>query len=249
MLKFLTAAVALIVLAASSACGGGSSSKTPTATARTVAPTSAATPPSTGATASSTPSVPDESSFAHSMLLALSDFPSGWISSPGSDPNESTNPLVKACGNAAQQGRTGRASSDDFAADPNSVAISESLVIFPDEATASAAIENVPALIDCTVKALNDGTLDTNQVKFSGASSSVVPITVQGDKIYSYQVQASVGSSDVPGQKQPVYLLIAYVRTGRINFSIRANGSSAPIDAGQISGYAQKAAAKIRQQP
>jgi len=241
--KLLCGAIVLALLVVGTACGGGSSSKTPTAPARTAVPTSSAT------SSSSTPGAPDESTFAKTMLLTLADFPSGWISSPNSDADESNNPLTKACGNAAQQGRSGRSTSDDFQATPNSVAISESLVIFPDEASASSAIENVPALVDCTVKSLNDGTLDTNQVKFSAASSSVVPITAPGDKIYSYQVKATVGSSDAPGQTQDVYLLIAYIRVGRINFSIRANGSTAPIDAGEISGYAQKASAKIRQQP
>jgi hypothetical protein len=233
-----TAVVALVFVLA--ACGGGSSTKTPTAGSATSTP---AKQPSAAATAATGA----EDAFAASMLMAASDFPAGYLETAAS-PDDPNNPLRKVCGNAARDGSTGHAVSSEFAPDQNSPSVQESVIVFPDAATATAALGNVPALIECTVKALNDGKLDTTGVKFSKAEATEFSIDAPGDKTLAYQVKATATVSGST-ETQVVYLVTTYTRVGRVGYSIKVNGSTAPVPASQVSDYSKTAAAKIKQQP
>ncbi len=242
MRKFgLMLAVASLV-AVIMACGG-SSSKDKTATPNAGSDKSPAASQTPTADASK-----DENAFANSMLLTAADFPSGWVETPNTT-NDEENPLNAACGKATEKGKTGRATSSDFAADANAPTISEVVLIFGKDGDASAAIDAVPALIDCAVKAINDGKLNNSGVEFSGTTSAKVTVDAPGDKTYAYQIKTTGKLTGQAGSEQALYFTLVFAKKGRIGYQISAQGSGEPPDPAEDAAYAQKAAAKIKQQP
>jgi hypothetical protein len=242
MRKFgLMLAVSLLV-AVVAACGG-SSSKDKTVTPGAASDKSPAASQTPTADASK-----DETAFAKSMLLTAADFPSGWVETPNTT-NDEANPLNAVCGKATEQGKTGRATSSDFAADANSPTISEVVIVFGTDGDASAAIDAVPALVDCAVKAINDGKLDNSGVEFSGATSKKVTVAAPGDKTYAFQITTTGKVTGQAGSEQTLYFTLVFAKKGRVGYQISAQGSGALPDPADDAPYAQKAAEKIKQQP
>jgi hypothetical protein len=155
------------LLAAVGACGG-SSKKSATATPE---------PPT------------DEAAFATSMLVTLSDFPNGWIEKPSDRPADAQDGPIQRC--ATKTGRTGRAVSNGFAPDAAAADVVETIVVFDSAGHASEGVEQTPDLIDCVVKALNSGELDTDAVRLSNAASKNITLDARGDQSRSYVVSAT----------------------------------------------------------
>jgi hypothetical protein len=233
----LAAAVALV------ACGGGSSKKDPTAVS-----TSAATA-KPGNTPVATASKKDESAFAATMLLQLSDFPAGYVLSNSSQTNEES-PLDPFCGTGIEAGKTGRAVTGDFAANEAAPSISETVVIFGDQDAATAALDQVPDRIACAIKAINDGKLDQATIKFSGAESREANIAAPGDKHYAYQIRMDAVTTDPAApDNETVYFLLVYARSGRVGYSLTGTAFGTQFDVAAVTAAAKAAAAKIKQQP
>ena len=214
------------LLIAVAACGG-SSKKSPTATPE---------PPK------------DETAFAKSMLLTADDFPDGWVETPDRADNEE-NPLNEACGKAAEKGKTGRALSSDFAADANAASISEVVIVFGKDDDAATAIDKIPALIDCAVKAIDDDKLSSPGVEFSGTTSKKITVDAPGDKSYAFQIQMTGKATEQPDQEVTVYLTLVFAKKGRVGYQLTAQRTGEPADPTEIATYAKKAAAKLKQQP
>jgi hypothetical protein len=223
--------VALLIACSSlfvvfAACGG-SSKKSPTAT----------------------PAAPkDETAFARSMLLSADDFPSGWVETPNTTDTDE-NPINAQCGKPAEKGKTGRAASSDFAADENSASIGEVVIVFARDDDAAAGIEAVPALIDCAVKLINDGKLNSPGVEFSGTTSKKVTVDAPSDISYAFEIQMTGKATAQPDQEVTVYLTLVFAKTGRVGYQLTAQGTGEPPDPAEVATYARKAASKLKQQP
>jgi hypothetical protein len=249
-LTLLIAAASL--LAVSAACSSSSSSnKTVTANPSAASSGSKTPAASNSPAASKTPtaatSANDESDFAKSMLLTAADFPAGYIETPSTrDPEQ--NPLQVACGEAAEAGKTGRADSSDFQADANAASVSETIIVFGKDADAQKGIDAIQALIDCAVKAINAGKLNSNGVEFSGATSKQITLNAPSDKSYAFEVQTT---GSVPGQTGDlsVTFTLIYARKGRIGYQLTVTGGGQQLTTPEIETYAKAAAAKIKQRP
>jgi hypothetical protein len=237
-----TLIASLAALALLAACGGGSSKKEPTP-ARTTSATTAQSTPGGQATGGK-----DETQFAQSMLLQLADFPSGWILVNSAQVNEDS-PLDTLCGTSIEDGKTGRAVTGDFAADNSGPTISETVITFPDASTGQDALDKVPDRIDCAIKAINDGKLDSGGVTFSKAESREANVSAPGDKHYAYQIRMDANDSSVTGGPQTVYFLLVYALDGRVGYSLTGTSYDAPYDTGLMTATAKSAAAKLKQQP
>jgi hypothetical protein len=235
--------LALSALVAAVAACGGSSSKDKTATPSAASDKSPAASQTPTADAST-----DETAFAKSMLLTAADFPSGWVETPNTT-NDEENPLNTACGKATEEGKTGRATSSDFAADANAPTISEVVLVFGKDDDASTAIDAVPALIDCAVQAINDGKLNNSGVEFSGTTSAKVTVDAPGDKTYAFQIKTTGTVTGQAGSEEALYFTLVYAKQGRVGYQLSVQGSGEPPDPAEDVAYAQKAAAKIKQQP
>ena len=251
-LALLIAFSSLLVMFA--ACGGSSSSDK-TATPKPAGDATAAKSPaaSSSPAAGKTPTVApktekDETAFARSMLLSADDFPSGWVETPSTAEDEE-NPLNELCGEAAEKGKTGRAEGSDFAADANSASISEVVIVFGKAAEAGTAIDKIPALIDCAVKAIDDDKLSSPGVEFSGTTSKKITVDAPGDKSYAFQIQMTGKATEQPDQEVTVYLTLVFAKKGRVGYQLTAQRTGEPADPAEIATYAKKAAAKLKQQP
>ena len=249
MRKFALLLAVSSLLAVIAACGG-SSSNSKTATPGTPAGASGLKSPaaSKSATVAATdPAAQEETAFAKSMLLTAADFPAGYIETPAAA-NEPENPLNKACGQASEKGKTGKAASSDFSAAADAPSISEEVIVFGKESDASAGLDAIPALIDCAVKAINDGKLNNGGVEFSNTASKKISIDAPGDKSYAFEVTAAGKVTGRGGGDLSVVFSLVFGRKGRVGYQITVSGTAA-LGAAELSGYAQKAAAKIKQQP
>jgi hypothetical protein len=242
----------LVVLAA---CGGSSSSdKTaaPKAAGEATAGKSPAASSSAAAGKTTTTATPepskDETAFAKSMLLSADDFPSGWVETPNTTDTED-NPVTAQCGKAAEKGKTGRATSSDFAAGENSASIGEDVIVFARDDAAAAGIEAVPALIDCAVKLINDGKVNNADIEFSGTTSKKIMVDAPGDRSYAFQIQMTGKAAVQPDQEVTVYLTLVFAKKGRVGYQLTAQRTGEPPDPAEVAAYATKAAAKLKQQP
>ena len=241
-IALLTATASLLLIVA--ACGGSSSSSK---TATPAASGGAKSPAATSATAATPSPATDETAFAASMLLTAADFPAGYGEIPAT-PDDTENPLTKACGEASEKGKTGKATSSDFSASADAPSISEDVLVFAKDGDAGAGLDAIPALIDCAVRAINDGKLDNAGVTFSNTASKKISIEAPGDKSYAFEVTA-IGK--VTGQDTPPVTLVftlLFAREGRVGYQLTASGQTA-FDTAELAGYAKKAAAKVKQRP
>lgn len=249
MRKFALLLAVSSLLVAVAACGGSSSSSK-TTTPSTPAATGGSKSPaaSTSATAAATkPATQNETAFAKSMLLTAADFPPGYVETPPAA-DDIENPLNKACGQASEKGKTGKATSSDFSASADAPSISEDVIVFAKDRDASAGLDAIPALIDCAVQAINDGKLNTGGVEFSNTTSKKISVAAPGDKSYAFEVTAVGKVTGQDGAVVNVVFTLVFARKGRVGYQITASGT-APLDAAELSGYVEKAAAKIKQQP
>lgn len=251
-LALLAALSSLLLVFA--ACGGSSSddkTATPKAAGDATATKSpaAASSPAAGTTpTAAADTANDETAFARSMLLSAADFPTGWVETPNTS-NDQDNPLNAICGKAAEKGKTGRATSSDFAADENSASIGEVVIVFGKDDDAGTAIDQIPVLIDCAVTAFNDGKLNNPGVEFSGTTSKAITVDAPGDKSYAFQIQTTGRAIEQPDQEVTMYLTLVFAKQGRIGYQISAQSAGEPADPAEVAAYAKKAAAKLKQQP
>ena len=244
-MRTFTLLIAVSMLVVSAACSSSSSSsKTVTSTTPDA---SASKSPAASKTPTAASSGKDETAFAKSMLLTADDFPAGYIETPSTRDPEN-NPLQEACGRAAENGKTGRADGSDFSSSPDAASISETVIVFGKESDATAGIAAIPALIDCAVQAINAGKLNTNGVEFSGTTSETIALDAPGDKSYAFVVRTTGKAPGQEGDLAVVFTLV-YARKGRIGYQLVVTGSGEPLDPAEIAAYAQKAAAKVKQQP
>jgi hypothetical protein len=190
----------------------------------------------------------DEKPFAKSMLLELSDLPSGWAQTGQASANEDS-PLEQLCGASQAEGRTGRAEGPDFAPGDQTVSVSESVLVFNTAEHAVAAIDKVPDLIDCATGAFNDGKLDDAGVEFSDATAKAVSVDAPGDKTRTYRIKVEGQLAGQPDSRQTVYILALYAIKGRVGYSLTVQSSDEAPDPDTLAEVATTAAAKIKQQP
>lgn len=237
-MKRISLLAAVSVAALLIACGGDSK-KDPTP-----AGTAGSSTPSASASAAK-----DETPFAKSMLLQLSDFPAGWVLSASSQTNEDS-PLDALCGTDSEAGKTGRGVTGDFASADGAPSIYETVLTFPDAGTSAAALDKIPDRITCAIKAINDGKLDAGGVKFSGAESREAAIAAPGDKHYAYQIRMDAAGLDPTStDTTTVFFLLVYATDGRIGYALTGTSYNTPYDAAEMTTAAKAAQAKFKQQP
>ncbi len=195
-------------------------------------------------TPKATPTPVDETAFARSMLLTVDDFPTGWTETPSSTDN-GENPMEKEC-NPKQEARTGRAETGDFSATDSASSVSESVLVFAKPADAMAALDKTSGIVDCGIKAFNDGKLDSNGIAFSDATSRKLSLDAPGDKSYAYQIDVT---GTVGGEQATVHLVVVYAVSGRVGYSLTAQTTDQSYRAADLEDVAKKAADKLKQKP
>lgn len=203
----------------------------------------------TGCSGGDKPPPNNEDDFARSMLLDLDDFPAGWVEAgEGADRgvDEPGTPIQRC---ATQEGRTGRASSPDFAPAPGASTITETIVVFDDKDAALAAIDQTAELVACAINALNNGELDSDGLSVSAARAEELELSTHGDASRAYLTFFELNPSDE--ETYPVYSLAVYGARGRIGFNVvLQTGVEPPSEAiAYFESMVDIAVAKLRDQP
>ena len=187
----------------------------------------------------------DDTALAESMLMTKDDFPRDYL-----EKRRVIDPAANAfnsCRSDTEQGRTGSASTDDWLFDGQSPAISEIVTVFATMSDASVRMESAPALIDCVVKAINDGKLNEPAIELSGGTSTAISIDAGGERSVAFQVQSV---RMFPGQsaRGTAQYTLVFVSRGRVVAEIVVRGTGEPFDPAELSDFAQSAVARIQQQ-
>ncbi len=100
------------------------------------------------------------------------------------------------------------------------------------------------------MKAISNGELDNDVVRFSNVSSRTLTFDARADHSRSYTI-TSTGTTSA-GESQTIYTLLVYASVGRVSYAFSIQ-SSAPVDSPDVlslmSQLTVRAAAKVKQQP
>ena len=192
---------------------------------------------------SQTSDVPNEDALADSLLLEVSDFPSGWAEEPPADEGEE-DPFEECTPD--MPGRTGRAESGDFSRG-GSATIAQSIVVYVGNAEISAALDQVPANAQCSIDLINDGDLDDSEFAYSDASLGSLSFPKVGDRTESYRLKVHVdvkGESGI-GSEGDIFYDAVYVTVGRVGISIFAFDTFTPFSASELEEIVSVAVDKV----
>ncbi len=214
---------------------GGTSKSSPTA----VTPLAATPSPSPAADATGTS---DDTTLATSMLMTREDFGRDYLEKRRDD---AKNPIIGCA--SVTDGRTGSAATGDWLFDGQSPAVSETVTVFANEAQAVASFAAAPTVIDCAVKAINDGKFNEPGIALSGATSTPISLDVGGDRSAAFQLQAAELFAGQSARGTAQYTLV-FISKGRVIAEILVRGTGEPFDRGELSDFARSAVARIQRQ-
>jgi hypothetical protein len=186
----------------------------------------------------------DENALAQSMLLALSDFPTGWAEESSDEDEESP---FDQCDSEAD-GQTGRAETGEFSEGGNAT-VAESVVIFNTAARVSARLDNLLSFGDCLVGVVASGKLDTDEISYSDASFGRVSFPQLGDRTEAFRLGVRFKQKGQTGfgSEGELYVDVVNVIVGRVGLSIQATDALTPYESSEVELYVGKALAKVRQ--
>ncbi len=189
----------------------------------------------------------NEDEFARSMLLTVSDFPTGWTETP--DDDDEPSPFDKCLPDAFKEGRTGRAESGTFSRGSSDADIGHVIEVYQDSAQAQKAISTVPETVKCMVAAINDGKLNDKEAEFSKAELGVMSFPKLGDRTEAFSVKfrAKAKGQSGPFSEANGYISFVFVSNGRVAYSVSATDVITAPDADLLETQVKKANAKIRQ--
>lgn len=185
----------------------------------------------------------NEDDLAQSLLLVLSDFPTGWAEEPDND-NESP---FDECGYETSEGRTGRAETGTFS-DGGSSGISQTLATFETSSQVDAALDRLSSAGDCFVRVVAEGKLDDEDAIYSDASFSPLSFPDHGDRSEAYRlsVHAEAKGETGFGSEADVYIDLVAVVVGRVGFTVSAVDILTPFDSDELDEYVSIAEARVR---
>ncbi len=192
------------------------------------------------ATATPTANPDAENDLAKTYLLTINDFPTGWAENPPDD-DEAESPTDKCDDFSELRGRSGRAFTGDFSR--GGVAeVSQGAALFPDDATAAAAMQQVSGRLDCLAKIINDGGLDEDDAEFSGAKVGTISFPSHGDETMARRLTFEVAGD---GMKADLFADLVIVRKGRILTAVYAVDALSPFSTNELVPLVEKAVAKL----
>jgi hypothetical protein len=181
---------------------------------------------------------------AASMLMTRDDFPRDYLERKSV--RDAASRAIDACESESERGKTGGAATDDWLFDGQSPAISETVTVFATEADATARIGSARAMIECIVRAINDGKANETGIELSGATTAPVSMEAGGNNAIAFRIQAAQAFAGQTAGGTAQYTL-ALVSKGRVVCEILVRGSGIPFDPGELSDFVQSAAARIKQ--
>jgi hypothetical protein len=182
---------------------------------------------------------------AKGMLLAVSDFDTGWSETPDDD---EPSPLEKKCPTVISEGRTGHAKSGDFAKS-GSDSISHNVVIYDTKEHMDASWPKLKSDLDCLVKAFKDGAVNVDEVKFTGASVGSLSVpSLPADRAEAYRITVTAKAKNALGKEveQDIYFDVIYFSKGPIGGSVQAVGEYGKPDTDKLVELTKKAIAKAK---
>lgn len=198
-------------------------------------PTPTPSPPATTALAAESPALPDatesadappanEDELAASYLLTIDDMPIGWSAMAA---EESSGALDRCA--LMSEGRTGSADSDRFESGRTST-LDHSVAVYVSEDAAIAAAERFGEFVDCIVDEINNGALDTDDVRASDARAGRV--SMPGAVAYRISAKAVPAGG---GVSLEVHLDLVLQQSGRVVSFLVATDIVTPFEPSLLS--------------
>ncbi|MEX2158412.1 MAG: DUF4352 domain-containing protein [Dehalococcoidia bacterium] len=183
-----------------------------------------------------------EDELARSMLLTLSDFPTGWAE----EPDDSEESPFDECDPGPAQGRTGHAETGDFSSD-GTASISESLSTFSTADETRSALDQISSKADCFVAVVDDGKLDDDEATYSDASFSRLSFPEHGNRTEAYRISIHAKAKNETGfgSEGDIYVDLVNVTVDRVGFTVLASNVLSPFDSDDLDDYVSIAEARV----
>lgn len=203
-------------------------------------------PPATTAFAAESPALPDatesadappanEDELAASYLLTIDDMPIGWSAMAA---EEERSGALDRCA-LMSEGRTGSADSDRFESGRTST-LDHSVAVYVSEDAAIAAAERFGEFVDCIVDEINNGALDTDDVRASDARAGRV--SMPGAVAYRISAKAVPAGG---GVSLEVHLDLVLQQSGRVVSFLVATDIVTPLEPSLLSELVATVARKL----
>lgn len=180
---------------------------------------------------------------AQTMLLTLSDFPTGWTE----DKSEDNTPTEFAkCEQEAPSGRVGHAATGNFSENGTS-SIEHSVVVFETADDASKSWDRFGEFAGCMAKVINDGKLDDDEMEAGGAKVQEMSFPALGDATRANRITFTAKSKEDSGPFSQVdaFIDVIWVQQGEVAFTLVATDVLTPFSISMVEEMAHKALTKI----
>lgn len=209
------------------ACGGGDSESTP--------------PTNTPAEATIAHS---EDALAESLLLTIADFPTGWTETPDDESDDGDSSGLDKCSVKEKlSGGTGTASTGDFSKG-NSGSVTQLVAVYATDEAAKAATPALESFFDCLVRVINDGAMNTDDVKFKDATRGVLSMPSIGEQMSASRITFE-GKQNGVNLTIDAYIDLITVRQGRFVTFMFAFDVISPFPPETLADVTAKAVAKL----
>ncbi|MEO8538144.1 MAG: hypothetical protein ABI577_00270 [bacterium] len=180
---------------------------------------------------------PNDTEIARSMLLTISDFPTGWAESTSADENS---PLDKC----QTETDTPNRASADFAKGSGNTSISQTAAVFPLAEDAQKSIDGYRSRLDCAVKLINDGKLDNKDTSYVDAKVGALSFPALGEQSTALRLTMTAKPKNTTGSIA-IFFDVVLVRKGRTAFSLLATDVLSPFNSNDLEAFVRKAAQKL----
>lgn len=215
--------IAFILAAALSACGGSSTPDAPSGP-----------PPAAGS----------EDELARSLLLAISDFPDGWIHEPAEPDELAASDPFAGCNQEPYPGQTGKAEGGEFSdADTTQLSVNPIVFVFATEKDAKAALDRFADQINCMARIIRNGSARDEEFAITTVDLANPEIKKRGDETRRFRISYQV---EWVGQ-QPETLVFDVVLVRRDRFITEIDGfrRAVPMENSVLLTYVDKAFEKV----
>jgi len=188
------------------------------------------------------------------MLLALSDFPQGWIHRPWDqqaiDDFRSGSAWEHCYEEATLPGETDRAYGGEYS-DENTtrLSINPAVFVFDSGANAERGIDSLIGQFECFAQTIGNGLEVDEQFAFGETSVEALPEEMYDATSAIRLLNTQIYKTSEPAETDVLVFDVVYILDGRVVSEVTGFQRHMPIDQGLLSEHVEKASLKIRQEP
>lgn len=195
-----------------------------------------------------------EAGVAQTMLLALSDFPQGWVHRPWDqeaiDDFRSGSAWEHCYEERTLSGETDRAYGGEYSDENTTLfSINPAVFVFDSNANAESAVDSLIAEFQCFAQVVGEGLEVDEQFAFGETRVEILPADMYEATSAIRVTNTQIYKTRMPADTDLLVFDVVYIADGRVVSEVTGFQRHTPIDRQLLSEYVEKARLKIRQEP